>query len=181
MSSETPKVQQTAEEEEVLPPLTPFQHTKYNALAKKMQYFHSYLQGEFEQAYELADGSYTKRGMSFKSYLNSVDQFRMHLTMHHDIEEAHVFPKLAERMPEFRENERHKTSHKLIHDGLDRVEAAVKAFKKDPTKYKPETMREALDSFREPLYTHLAEEVRDLSAENMRKYWSIEDLKLIPM
>lgn len=62
-------------------------------------------------------------------------------------------------MPEFRENERHKTSHKLIHDGLDRVEATIKAFRKDLTKYKPEKLREALDSFREPLYTHLAEEV----------------------
>jgi hypothetical protein len=62
-------------------------------------------------------------------------------------------------MPEFRENDRHKTSHKLIHDGLDRLEVVVKAFKKDPTNYKPEKLREALDSFREPLYTHLAEEV----------------------
>ncbi len=62
-------------------------------------------------------------------------------------------------MPEFRENDRHKTFHKLIHDGLDRVEVTVKAFKKDPTKYRPEKLREALDSFREPLYTHLAEEV----------------------
>lgn len=78
MSSETSEVKQAKEvEEETLPPLTPFELTKYNALAKKMQYFHSYLLGEYEQAYELADGTYTKRGMSLKTFLNSVDEFRM--------------------------------------------------------------------------------------------------------
>jgi hypothetical protein len=62
-------------------------------------------------------------------------------------------------MPEFRPNEKHKNSHKKIHDGLDKVEEVVKEFKENPSAYKPEVLREALDSFREPLYTHLAEEV----------------------
>lgn len=94
--------------------------------------------------------------------------------MHHDIEEVskvlnpisvlnnlqrHIFPVLAKRMPEFRDNDRHKTSHKLIHDGLDLLEKTVKGFKSNPSTYKPEELRAALDSFREPLYTHLAEEV----------------------
>jgi hypothetical protein len=96
-------------------------------------------------------------------------------------------------MAEFRANERHKNSHKLIHDGLDRVEATVHEFRLSPSSYSPAKMREALDSFREPLYTHLAEEVyvikplkcinsdqldfsRDLSAENMRKYWTLQEI-----
>ncbi|KAG8788385.1 hypothetical protein FRC15_004665 [Serendipita sp. 397] len=107
----------------------------------------------------MADGSFNKEGMSLRQYLRFVDEFREHLTLHHDIEEMHVFPKLAKKMPEFRANERHKKSHKLIHDGLDRVEAAVKGFREDNSSYNPVEMRAALDSFREPLYTHLAEEV----------------------
>lgn len=96
-------------------------------------------------------------------------------------------------MPEFRPNERHKNSHKLIHDGLDRLEVVVNAFRAEPSTYKPEVLKEALDSFREPLYTHLAEEVcvpltyrrkrsnylvysRDLGAENMRKYWTMQEI-----
>ncbi|KAG8827441.1 hypothetical protein FRC19_003239 [Serendipita sp. 401] len=124
----------------------------------------------------MADGSFNKEGMSLRQYLRFVDEFREHLTLHHDIEEMHVFPKLAKKMPEFRANERHKKSHKLIHDGLDRVEAVVKGFREDNSSYNPVEMRAALDSFREPLYTHLAEEVRDLGAENMRKYWTLSEI-----
>jgi hypothetical protein len=62
-------------------------------------------------------------------------------------------------MPEFRENEKHKVSHKQIHDGLDRVNLLVVQWKEDPSTYKPDELRAALDSFREPLYRHLAEEV----------------------
>jgi hypothetical protein len=104
-----------------------------------------------------------------------------------------VFPLLAKRMTEFRANERHKNSHKLIHDGLDRLEAVVHEFRLTPSSYSPGKMRETLDSFREPLYTHLAEEVyvtkpsgciksdqlgfsRDLGAENMRKYWTLQEI-----
>jgi len=83
------------------------------------------------------------------------------------IHQMHVFPRLAVRMPNFRENERHKTFHKLIHDGLDRLEVLVQAFRREPTTYSPEKMREALDRFREPLYTHLAEEV-------YVNFWSIK-------
>ncbi len=53
MSSKAEQVVEDGDEE-TLPPLTPFELTKYNALAKKMQYFHSYLQGEYEQAYEVS-------------------------------------------------------------------------------------------------------------------------------
>ena len=62
-------------------------------------------------------------------------------------------------MPEFREDEKHKTAHKQIHDGLDRVNLLVVKWKEDPATYKPDELRAALDSFREPLYRHLAEEV----------------------
>jgi hemerythrin-like domain-containing protein len=78
---------------------------------------------------------------------------------HHNIEERHFFPILAKRMPEFRENEKHKMAHKQIHDGLDRVNMLVANWKEDPSAYKPDELRAALDSFREPLYRHLAEEV----------------------
>jgi hypothetical protein len=62
-------------------------------------------------------------------------------------------------MPEFRENERHKTMHKLIHDGLDKIEDLLEVFRETPSSYKPADLKAALDSFRDPLYTHLAEEV----------------------
>jgi len=85
--------------------------------------------------------------------------YRLDLEAHHNIEERHIFPVLAQRMPEFREDEKHRISHKQIHDGLDVVNLLVAKWKDDPSTYKPDELRAALDSFREPLYRHLAEEV----------------------
>jgi hypothetical protein len=42
-------------------------------------------------------------------------------------------------------------------------------------------MRACLDGFREVLFTHLDEEVNDLRGENMKKYWTLEELEAIPM
>lgn len=39
------------------------------------------------------------------------------LTAHHTIEERYIFPVLAKRMPEFRDDEKHIKSHHAIHDG----------------------------------------------------------------
>jgi len=120
--------------------------------------------------------------MSLNHFLvGSVQSFTAHLETHHNIEERHIFPVLAQRMPEFRENEKHKTSHKQIHDGIDSVNLLVAKWKDDPSTYKPDELRAALDSFREPLYRHLAEEVESLSAPNMRKYWTLEELARLPM
>lgn len=87
---------------------------------------------------QLADGSFNSRGMSLQMYLRVCDQFvrrqfdpgilssqlvsdhsRMFadLTGHHTIEERYIFPVLAKRMPEFRDDEKHITSHHAIHDG----------------------------------------------------------------
>jgi hypothetical protein len=42
------------------------------------------------------------------------------LNGHHGIEEAYVFPVLAQRMPNFANDERHKNAHKVIHKGKQR-------------------------------------------------------------
>lgn len=42
-------------------------------------------------------------------------------------------------------------------------------------------MRACLDGFREVLFTHLDEEVKDLEGENLKKYFSLEELESIPM
>lgn len=62
-------------------------------------------------------------------------------------------------MPEFREDEKHKESHRKIHAGLDKTNALLTTFERNPKSYDAQALRDALDSFREPLYTHLAEEV----------------------
>ncbi|KAI0093066.1 hypothetical protein BDY19DRAFT_406229 [Irpex rosettiformis] len=146
-----------------------------------MKRFHDWFKLEFDTVYELADGSYTQRGMSTKMYLASAQQLRRHLTMHHTIEEQHIFPVLAQRMPSFREDEAHIKSHHGIHEGLDKLGILLEKYVADPTTYSPAEIRTCLDSWREVLFNHLDEEVEDLSATNMKKYWKLEELDMIPM
>ncbi|KAJ6606039.1 hemerythrin/HHE cation-binding motif-containing protein [Mycena vulgaris] len=148
-----------------------------------MARFHAYFKSEFNTIYELADGSFTKRGLSLTLYLEMAKRLNSHLTMHHTIEERHIFPILAKRMPEFstETEDGHIDSHKGIHKGIDELAALVAKYKTQPSTYSPTEMRACLDGFREVLFVHLDEEVNDLRGENMKKYWTLEELESIPM
>lgn len=100
--------------------------------------------------------------------------------MHHDIEEAHFFPPLGKKMEIFRVNELMKNQHKEIHAGLDRLTSYVDECRSGSRELRLSEMKGVLDSFGEVLWTHLDKEVEQLGAENMRKYWSLEELRRLP-
>jgi hemerythrin-like domain-containing protein len=110
--------------------------------------------------------------------------------MHHDIEEAHVFPRLAQRMPIFSRKPPPSASaadkeeaglmceqHKAIHKGLVLLEDYLKACKKGEEDFRMDELKRRMDTFGTVLWAHLAKEVEQLGAENMRKYWSVEDMR----
>jgi len=103
------------------------------------------------------------------------------LTLHHDIEEQHFFPMLASRMAVFRQNERMKTHHKEIHAGLVQLESYVSECSTGQRELRLSEMRDVMDSFAAVLWTHLDEEVQNLGAENMRKYWTLDDMRRFPI
>ncbi|EJD02598.1 uncharacterized protein FOMMEDRAFT_19894 [Fomitiporia mediterranea MF3/22] len=119
--------------------------------------------------------------MSLQMYLREADSLKKHLETHHSIEERFIFPELAKKMPSFAENDQHRKSHEGIHDGLVKLGAITREFRENPTSYSPERMRECLDSFRDVLMKHLDEEVEDLRGENLKKYWTLEELDKIPI
>jgi len=144
-----------------------------------MNYFHNWFKQEFNTVYELADGSYTKRRMTLKRYLDEAKQLISHLFMHHDIEESHFFPILARRMPMFNSgtpDARHINSHKVIHKGLENLQDLIVKYTSDSTSYSPDEMRNCLDGFREALFNHLDEEVADLGSANMKRYWTLKEV-----
>jgi len=149
---------------------------RWNRLADSMDRFHAYFRMEFERIYELADGSFHELRMTLPMYLKEVDGLKRHLEAHHTIEERFIFPILANRMPAFAENEQHRKSHDGIHEGLDRLSLLTNSYRANPPSYSPEKMRECLDSFRNVLMRHLDEEVADLGAENMKKYWTLQEV-----
>ncbi|KAJ7497347.1 hypothetical protein FB451DRAFT_1335566 [Mycena latifolia] len=132
---------------------------------------------------DLEDHRWNKRGLSLGLYLEMAKRLNSHLTMHHTIEERHIFPILAKRMPQFstETDAGHIDSHKGIHKGIDELAALVVKFKTQPSSYSPSEMRACLDGFRDVLFSHLDEEVSDLQGENLKKYWKLEELESIPM
>lgn len=70
--------------------------------------------------------------------------------------------------------------HKLIHDGLDRLDAYIGAVRRGERELRlkggEDTLQGVLDSFGKVLWTHLDEEVRNLGAQSMRLYWTREEM-----
>ncbi|KAF8609000.1 hypothetical protein BDV93DRAFT_519027 [Ceratobasidium sp. AG-I] len=132
---------------------------RWNRLADRMNFFHAALGAKFDNIYALSDGSFAGLGISLQMYLRLIMQFHEHLNGHHGIEEAYVFPVLAQRMPSFANGERHKNAHKVIHAGLDKLEKLASSWEEEPSTFSPAILRACLDEFRTPLFTHLEEEV----------------------
>ncbi|KAI8993100.1 hypothetical protein BD414DRAFT_412745 [Trametes punicea] len=153
----------------------------WNRLAETMAYFHDHFRHEFNAVYELADGSFGKRGMSLQMYLRLAAQLAKGLTAHHTIEERYLFPILAKHMASFKDDEVHLKSHEAIHHGLDDLTALIRKWSEEPATYNPQEMRACLDSWREVLFNHLDQEVKDLSGENMKKHWTLEEFESIPI
>ena len=96
--------------------------------------------------------------------------------MHHKIEERHVFPTLATKMPAFRQEFEMLTQHKTIHLGLDSLTEYMDECLSKQRELRMMELKEIMDSFGETLWTHLADEVEQLGAENMRKYWTTDEM-----
>jgi len=119
--------------------------------------------------------------MTSAALIRLTSGFISHLTVHHDIEEQHIFPILAKRMENFRPNAAPLQQHKQIHAGLDKLEEYMTECKNGDRDLRREELRDILDGFGAVLWAHLDDEVRELGAENMSKYWSKEEIARLPM
>ncbi|KAK4704387.1 ion channel-forming bestrophin family protein, partial [Phenoliferia sp. Uapishka_3] len=89
------------------------------------------------------------------------------------IEERHIFPVLAKRLPEFGDD--HPAEHAKIHEGIDRFMAYINLCRANPTLYSAADFRKVLASFGPILMYHLDAEVKTLQGENLRRYYTIEE------
>lgn len=101
--------------------------------------------------------------------------------MHHTIEERHIFPVLAKKMPVFKKEMELLTQHRAIHVGIERIEEYVDQCKTGEKELRMEEMKRIMDSFGTVLWEHLDHEVEQLGAENMRKYWTLDEVRRMPM
>lgn len=65
---------------------------------------------------------------------------------------------------------------------MDKYLALLDKYAAEPSSYAPEELRRNMDSWKDVLFDHLAEEVQDLSGESMRKAgWTLNEVKGMPM
>ncbi|OAL54408.1 hypothetical protein IQ07DRAFT_500502 [Pyrenochaeta sp. DS3sAY3a] len=168
-------------EEKTLPKLTAHEFRQYNRMAEHMDYFHNNFRATWNTLYGACESQKRPKGMSIRQFLSLGQQFCHHLTMHHGIEEQHFFPLLARKMPAFRKELELLTQHKQIHKGLDKLEKYLEECSNGERELRLEELKVILDGFGKVLWQHLDDEVKELGAENMRKYWTLEEMRRMPM
>lgn len=171
----------SSEEEKPLPKLSAAEFRQYNHMAEHMDYFHNHFRSTWNLLYTACEEGKRPKGMSIRQFLSTGEQFIQHLTMHHGIEERHIFPILAKKMPAFRKELELLTQHKQIHKGLDKLEEYLAACQCGERELRLSELKEVLDGFGKVLWEHLNDEVKQLGAENMRKYWTLEEMRRMPM
>ncbi|KAI5848391.1 hypothetical protein BZA05DRAFT_446682 [Tricharina praecox] len=178
---EKPKEPEKAEKEgPPLPPLTAAEFRQYNYLAEHMEQFHN----SFRLQWRLLEGACTAQQLpprtTVRQLLTQGLRFASQLEMHHAIEEAHVFPSLAKRMPCFGKGAEHGAmiaQHKLIHTGLDEMRKYLEECRDGRCRLEWLVLDTKMRAFGDVLWKHLEEEVTMLKAENMRKFWTTEEMK----
>ncbi|KAJ9622492.1 hypothetical protein H2203_006717 [Taxawa tesnikishii (nom. ined.)] len=124
----------------------------FNRLAVQMNYYHDILRSSWN---ELIAG-------------------------HHDIEEAMWFPHLGRKMEGFRPGHFAQMQHKEMHKGLDVMTEYLNSCRAGERDLVRRELRDIMDSFGSVLWNHLDEEVKELGAENMSKYWTKAEMQRMP-
>ncbi|KAM0789320.1 hypothetical protein ACM66B_000157 [Microbotryomycetes sp. NB124-2] len=152
---------------------------EWDRMSTRMQGFHNYFRQQFQFAIESADKVGSNEDFDVDYYLWQVKDLLRHLEMHHNIEETYIFPILAKKMPEF--GATHPEEHKQIHAGMNRTEAYVKKVEKSPSTFSASEMKEVLASWGPVLFQHLDAEVASLKCDNLRRYWTLDEVRRLPM
>ncbi|GAA5931690.1 hemerythrin domain-containing protein [Sporobolomyces koalae] len=161
------------------PPKDSREKREWDRMSTRMEGFHTYFRAAFKQIFELSDGSFQQRGLTVQDFAEVIEQFLEHLSFHHGIEEQHIFPILKQRMPHFQLE--HQEEHDSIHEGMHQLELLARRFKSDPTSYSPSDLQRNLQSWGPLLFFHLDAEVKSLKADVLRRYYTLEEVKRLPM
>ncbi|OTB04787.1 hypothetical protein M426DRAFT_320378 [Hypoxylon sp. CI-4A] len=177
-------------QERELPPLKGAEFRAYNRLAEHMDVFHSHFRTSWNVLWTAAcSGTSNKKpSRGGRSIINDGLAFVSQLEMHHSIEETYIFPVLARRMPEFRSDGKGGKNaaellrqHGEIHTGMEGMGKYLRSCRDGEKELNMNTLKDQMQSWGAVLWKHLDQEVETLGAENMRKYWTAEEIRRIPM
>lgn len=159
-----------------LPKLSAADFRVMNRLADLMNAYHNHFRYTWNMLYKACTSGTRPPGMSIRGFISQGLHLCHSLTMHHTIEEQHVFPELAERMPAFGPHDHLISQHEQIHEGLEKMEQYLDSCRSGERELRLAELKTIMDGFGEVLWTHLDDEVRMLGAENMRRYWTKDEI-----
>ncbi|OTB11867.1 hypothetical protein K445DRAFT_321578 [Daldinia sp. EC12] len=179
-------------DEKKLPPLKGAEFRAYNRLAERMDVFHAHFRTAWNALWAAAcagNGSKSKSSSrGGRSIINDGLAFVAQLEVHHNIEETYIFPILARRMPEFQNDGKGGKKaaellrqHREIHEGMEGMRKYLRSCRDGEQDLDMATLKSQMENWGTVLWTHLDQEVATLGAENMRKYWTVEEVRRIPM
>ncbi|PVI03153.1 hypothetical protein DM02DRAFT_521405 [Periconia macrospinosa] len=169
------------EKTEDLPKLTPAEFRVYNKMAEGMDRYHNHFRQTWNMIYAACEANKRPAGMSIRQFMSVADRLIQSLTMHHTIEEEHIFPVLAKKMPAFKKELELLTQHKHIHEGLDKLEDYLRDCRQGETEFRMSEMKNIMDTFGKVLWEHLDDEVHQLGADKMRRCWTLDEMRRMPM
>ncbi|CAG8250933.1 unnamed protein product [Penicillium salamii] len=161
-------------------PLSASDFRTYNRMSEQMEAFHSHFRLTWNQLWEACENN-NKRALSARQMIMMGLQFCSQLDFHHSIEEQHIFPVLAKKMPEFRKELELLSQHRQIHAGLEKLESYLEKCRSGEEDMRRDEVKRLMDGFGKVLWTHLDQEVKTLEAANMRKFWSLDEMRRLPM
>ncbi|AEO57368.1 hypothetical protein MYCTH_2303438 [Thermothelomyces thermophilus ATCC 42464] len=182
-----------------LAPLTPQEFRIYNRLAEQMDYFHDHFRQMYATLHTACTTNRRPANMSLKQFVDEGLRLARYLEMHHSIEETHLYPLLGRKMPEFRASsspagtgkgggKRGKKEecellrqHQIIHDGMDEMADYLRRCKDKECELDLGVLRSKVEPWGDVLLKHLDQEVRELGAEKMRKYYTLQEMKAFPI
>ncbi|KAL8417653.1 hypothetical protein RB594_001345 [Gaeumannomyces avenae] len=175
------------------PPLTPAEFREFNRLADEMTYYHDHFKQSWNVLYDAASSGRRPKNLTLKQFLDTGMGFVRSLTMHHNIEETYLYPILAPKMAEFRHAQggggkklSQKQSeliqqHRDIHEGMDQLEEYINKCRSREADLEMSVLLQKLDSWGTVLWKHMDQEVETLGAANMRKYYTLGEMRRIRM
>lgn len=83
---------------------------------------------------------------------------------------------LSRKMPQFQKQQHLLEQHREIHKGLDLFQQYLRRCNSGQCELRLEELKEIMDGFGKVLWAHLDDEVKALGAENMRKYWTVQEM-----
>ncbi|KAI9891015.1 MAG: hypothetical protein M1814_003366 [Vezdaea aestivalis] len=166
-----------------LPPLSKSDFRAFNSFAERMDRFHSHFRSQWQVLQTASKTQHLPARTSQRQLLNLGLTFCSQLEMHHNIEESYVFPVLGQRMAHFSHGKQAGemvAQHVLIHKGLVGLQEWLVDVRDEEKQFSFEALEEKMDVFGEVLFQHLDEEVRNLGAEEMRRFWSLKEFRELP-